>query len=215
MVHTLDDFGFEELRVDQVTSAELSQAIARMDTLCGLSEEVIVDGTALADRLQGVSRAVSSIVLARGGIEFETQTQTQTETPLPTDDTSALPRVRATNIIRKFDNPDLKLGLCFAAQPEPGDERSGARLYVASIITPNVQAPIREVVLPTDRAIDNLLMTEPSLWQDMTPYSLDINATNGRFELSHPFHKLADPEEDPKDYFRVLQELSRKLLRCM
>lgn len=96
----------------QVTTAELKDARDRLAKLQDLDPSSI-EAMTLAAHLQGISRAVSTIV-SQGTIEY-----TRLDVALRYDP-ATMPQMEAHNIIRHYDNPTTKTGRMFAAQPSRG-----------------------------------------------------------------------------------------------
>lgn len=198
---TTGPFEFFKALPDQVTTERLSEARLLVAGICEVDVSAIDDSTILAQRLQGVSRAVSDIVLAKGSVETTDLRQFDKFNPV------IMPEVAAGNVLRHFDEPETRTGRMFVAQPSKG---YGAGMGVHMLGSGSSQLIMNEIYLPTDQQIDSLLSEEPCFWTEMGPYSQDFRS--GRPDAAYPFHNRFYSEDVPQKYFGMLQELSTELL---
>lgn len=195
-------YEFGKALPDQVTTERLEAARRFVATVCEIDPANIEDGVALAQTLQGVSRAVSDIALAKGGVE------TSDLRVAPGFDPAIMPTITAGNILRRFADPVAELGRMFVAQPSKG---FGASMGVHEV-TSGGQTTTHDIVIPTDQFIDRLLMQEPCFWNEMSVYSRDFRS--GQQEIAYPFNNRYYTEGAAQRYFAVLQELSAELVEA-
>jgi len=184
-------YEFDEALPNQVTSERLAVARSVVAAVCEIDPIVIEDGVVLAQTLQGVSRAVADIVISRGTPDF---------------DISIMPEIAAGNVLRRFASPVSRLGRMFIARPS---EEHGASMGVYEV-TAGGQNATHDIVIPTDRLIDRLLMQEPCFWDEMGVHSRDFRS--GRPDIAYPFNNRFHTEGAAQRYFAVLQELSAELV---
>jgi len=119
-----------------------------------------------------------------------------------------MPEIAAGNVLRRFASPVSRLGRMFIAQPSKG---YGASMGVHEVVAKGQNAT-HDIVIPTDRLIDRLLMQEPCFWDEMGVYSRDFRS--GRPDIAYPFNNRFHSEGAAQRYFTVLQELSAELVNA-
>lgn len=194
-------FEFNKALSGQVTLEQLQ--VARL-TLAGIREvdpSKVEDGIVLAEALQGVSRAVSDIVLARGVVQ-----KTDLGAVLPSDSKNISSIVTSSNILRRFNDPASRTGRMFIAQPDVGN---GASMGVHKV-TADEQRVTHDIQIPPDRLIDQLLMQEPCLWDEQGVYARDFR--DSQPDIAYPFYNHLHTVSAVQRYFSILQELSADLL---
>lgn len=185
---------------NQVTPERLGQARLLITRLVETDPISVQEGVELAERLEGVSEAVSDIVIARLALETSVSTQVAGNGP------HIIPSILTKNILKKFANPDTQLGRMFAARPSSGH---GASLSV-EVISERERLTVLGVKIPPDYMIDRFLTYEPCLWDDAGITSRD--SRRGRIHTAFPFSAGLNNPGDSAKYFRTLQELSSELL---
>ncbi len=196
-------YEFGKALPDQITTERLQEARFIVARVCDLDVDTVHDSITLAQNLQGVSRAVSDIVLAKGAVET---TDLRTADHF---DPQIMPAIAAGNILRNFDDPAARIGRMFVAQPSIG---YGASMGVYEVGSTSQQIT-HEIHLPKDQQIDKLLTQEPCFWTEMGPYSMDFR--NGRPDAAYPFHNKFYADGTPQKYLTVAQELSTELLKVI
>jgi hypothetical protein len=172
---------------DQVTTERLHEARGAVSRILEL-DPASIDATTLAERLQGMSRAVSDIVISK--------------------EVTRLAEPAAFYILRHFDDPQTRTGRMFVAQPYIG-HATGASMAVHDV-TPGNQRIVTRLHFPTDLQIDDLLMHDPASWNNMTGWAQDFRS--GRPMQAYPFHNSLAGIGAPGRYLSLAQELSQELL---
>ncbi len=198
----VSEYALDRVRVDQVTTEQLNRSRAVVARVCELDTRTI-DATRLAERLQGLSRAISDIVLARGEIEVTHFKG------LPEYVPGVTPEIFVSNVLRRHASPETRTGRGFTAVP--GEGLAGASMSVKEVFVDDA-LHIYEASIPPDRVIDAFLMGEP----DPDLAYLCVAAQDWRIAGKNPvsatpFYRPHDYSA-PGQYLSIVQELSLELL---
>jgi hypothetical protein len=164
----------------------LVAARARLTALCEVNPELMADSVALAKALQGVSEAVSDIVLEAGG---------------------------DGDLLRR--SIDQETGIEHVVRAAPGTSSSeGAHISVTDNYPspPHNEYASRSVRVPTDQQIDALLTGNPALWEAWH-VSASAKTKESMTDTFFPFDSMAHQEGASVQYFIVLQACLGEALR--
>jgi len=204
------EFEYGRAQPDQVTTARLQEARLMVADICELDIASVPDSVGLITHLQGISDAISDIVIARGDVEADNNQRLSVVLK------AGRASVTTYNILRCSDRSDPYLTRVFTAQPAR-DAGIPIGVQGASMGTAYVGAgthlPINQIHLPTDEQLSALQAEEPSFWQEMMVHSLDRrDALLGKPGLAYPFDSRHFTGTAIQQYLSVLQELSTELL---
>lgn len=186
---------------DQVTPEQLHQAYVIIEAI-GQVNPVNIDPIELVAGLEGLSRALSHVVLSRGSVQI-----TDLAPSSPDTEASINPSLHISNTLRVFDDPTTRTGMMFVVQPE--NQYTGATLGLHSA-TPDDVLTVCDVTLPNQANIDALESEDPLFWSDQFAIARDFR--QGKPDNSFPFHAVYGQEGDSEDYLRIVQLLTKRLL---
>jgi len=194
------DFGSESLP-DRVSPEELGQARNLLGEISQLDAESIPDSVALARRLKGVHRAISSVVLARSVTDVEALSMAHSW------------GARAEEIIDCKVDPTTGFEHIFIAALVG---RHGADLQWKRRTTPTDRPRLlRSLIIPTDETIDDLLENPPSDWWEPGVYAEDFRELlpHGAYPFYASRPDYASGREG-QEYARMLREATSEFLQA-
>lgn len=194
---TDSDFGIEAMLLGGMPPEGLQQARQLLGSLVKLETSSVHDSLQLATRLQGVSRAVSTIVLAQATLEMPN--------PEIFKGYSDLTLLSLTEkVALNFADP-VRQGRVFTARPGV-DRTLGASMEVTT--GTDTKRTVRyNAELPTDWQIDKLLGQESPVHDAL----VDIRGADDSATY-HPFAHSSSIESVQR-YFGFVLDLSGELLR--
>jgi len=195
---------------------EVLESLERINRFCTLEAEGMTCGE-LALGLQGVSRAVSTIARAYGGVE-PSSAEYLFGDALP-ELSQEWPGLSLTETVMRCyltQGPWAgKLLVAHAAHGADGAQlgvhhavRTTSRTYLPPAVT-------HDAIIPDDKVLDVLLMREPATWREGDEYYARDFRGNERV-VARPFR--FDPVSEQNDaaiYTRVLQSLAGELSRAV
>jgi hypothetical protein len=193
-------FEYGHASIDQVTSGRLREARLIVARLLELDADSVQGPMELAQVLQGVSRALSDIVLARGAVE------TWVTRAADPDDPKSLPSYAAEYVVRRYSNPENRNGEMFVGKTH---RQQGA--YLAMYLRDSQSQQVKQSVrIPTDHQIDSFFMNDLRTWRDLTHHSEDYSS--GNLNTAYPFHIEYGSDDAPHRYLAITQLLSEELV---
>jgi hypothetical protein len=197
----------EQLQADAVA------ACGRLEAFCSIEPETVADGVQLAERLQGVARAVSAVVMRVGWAEPSPTDQLLPELadiwPASADPyeryvvrTPAVygPQAGKVFFARSLDYYGVRMGIHHEAITSAHD-----------VVRPTEVT--HDIMIPSDRAIDTLLSQEPCFWDNADDYARDVRS--GEVNVAYPFSSRYFTHNAAASYLDVAQDLSDQLLHVV
>jgi hypothetical protein len=201
----------ERLPKSEATLEQLHQ-LGRLSKL----DAETVTGTALATHLQGISKSISAIALAYGGVE-PSGTAHLYKNELSCFGPQSPNATRTETVLRCYLTQGAYAGKILVARAVSGAD--GAKLGIHHKIgtTSRTCRPdeiTHDVEVPGNRVLDTLLMQEPYRWREGDYLARDLRGQEPKFGTPFEYNPLST-WNDAEVYTGVLQDLSSELLRAI
>ncbi len=185
---------------DEITPAQLARARALLEGLCRINTD-FMDSETLAERVQGVARAVASFIVANGAAEFVGLRPTFLQ------DVDTTPLTYTGRTFEHYEDPNTRLGGMFTAHCS---RESGALLTTYDLRTTGTTV-VSDVMVPSDEKIDALLMRRPArFWTSREAWLREGDDTQSA--PMYPFDYRSRGLDAPQQYLQALQHMTGTLL---